>query len=194
MLSCLSHVRLFATPWTVAHRAPLSMGFSRQEHWSGLPFLTPWDLPSPGIEPKSHALAGGFFLSLCHLESLVIKKNSGGKELVTLMGKKKRHNLTSHQLYDHKRFKRQMSGNEYYPPGYLYILLAFIGEKEHLKGRGKDKFSTLASSFTSDYVRVAEAESEGSFCLGQLLSLVCTCVCAQGHHHVLWIISHTVST
>jgi len=125
-------------------------------------------------------LAGGFFLSLCHLESLVIKKNSGGKELVTLMGKKKkRHNLTSHQLHDHKRFKRQMSGNEYYPPGYLYILLAFIGGKKHLKGRGKDKFSTLASSFTSDYVRAAEAESEGSFCLGQLLSLVCTCVCAR---------------
>ena len=48
-----------------------------------------------------------------------------------------------------------MSGNEYYPPGYLYILLAFIGGKKHLKGRGKDKFSTLASSFTSDYVRAA---------------------------------------
>ena len=47
----LSHVQLFATPWTVAYQAPLSMGFSRQECWSGLPFPSPGDLPNPGIEP-----------------------------------------------------------------------------------------------------------------------------------------------
>ena len=50
------------TPWTVAHQAPLSVGFPRQEYWSGLP--SPEDLPNPGIEPKSlasPALAGGFF-------------------------------------------------------------------------------------------------------------------------------------
>ena len=47
---------LFATPWTVAHQAPLSMGFSRQEYWSGLPFPSPGDLPDPGIEPRSPAL------------------------------------------------------------------------------------------------------------------------------------------
>ena len=47
----LSHVRLFVTPWTVAYQAPLSMGFSRQEYWSGLPFPSPGDLPDPGIEP-----------------------------------------------------------------------------------------------------------------------------------------------
>ena len=52
----LSHVQLFATPWTVAYQASLSMGFSRQEHWSGLPFPSPGDLPNPGIEPKSLAL------------------------------------------------------------------------------------------------------------------------------------------
>ena len=60
----LSHVRLFATPWTVAHQAPPSMGFSRQEYWSGLPFRSPGDLPNPGIEPAplaSPALLGGFF-------------------------------------------------------------------------------------------------------------------------------------
>ena len=45
-----------ATPWTVAHQAPLSMGYSRQEYWSGLPFPSPGDLPNPGIEPKSPAL------------------------------------------------------------------------------------------------------------------------------------------
>ena len=53
MLSYLSHVQLFATPWTVVHQAPLSMGFSRQEYWSGLPFPTPEDLPNPGIKPTS---------------------------------------------------------------------------------------------------------------------------------------------
>ena len=52
----LSRVRLFATPWTVAHQAPQSMGFSRQEYWSGLPFPSPGDLPDPGIEPRSPAL------------------------------------------------------------------------------------------------------------------------------------------
>ena len=52
----LSRVRLFAIPWTVAHQAPQSMGFSRQEYWSGLPFPSPGALPDPGIEPKSPAL------------------------------------------------------------------------------------------------------------------------------------------
>ena len=46
-------VRLFATPWTVAHQAPLPMGFSRQEFWSGLPCPPPGDLPDPGIKPLS---------------------------------------------------------------------------------------------------------------------------------------------
>ena len=58
MLSC---VQLFVTPWTITHQAPLSMGFSRQEYWSGLPFPTPGDLPNPGIELAFPALAGGFF-------------------------------------------------------------------------------------------------------------------------------------
>ena len=49
------------TVWTLAHQAPLSMEFSRQEYWRGLPFPSPGDLPDPGIEPVSHALAGGFF-------------------------------------------------------------------------------------------------------------------------------------
>ena len=48
--------RLFVILWTVAHQAPLSMGFSRQEYWSGLPFPSPGDLPDPGIEPRSPAL------------------------------------------------------------------------------------------------------------------------------------------
>ena len=52
----LSRVQLFATLWTVAHQPPPSMGFSRQEYWSGLPFPSPGDLPDPGIEPRSPAL------------------------------------------------------------------------------------------------------------------------------------------
>ena len=63
MLSHFSCVWLFVTPWTVACQPPLSMGFSRQEHWSGLPCPPPGDLPNPGVEPvslTSSALAGGF--------------------------------------------------------------------------------------------------------------------------------------
>ena len=52
----LSHVRLFATPWTVAYQAPPSMGFSRQEYWSGVPLPSSGDLSDPGIEPGSPAL------------------------------------------------------------------------------------------------------------------------------------------
>ena len=52
----LSRVRLFVTPWTVAYQAPPSMGFSRQEYWSGVPFPSPGDLPDPGIEPRSPTL------------------------------------------------------------------------------------------------------------------------------------------
>ena len=57
----LCRVQLFATPWTVAHQAPQSMGFSRQEYWMGLPFPSPGDNADPGIKPTSPALAGGFF-------------------------------------------------------------------------------------------------------------------------------------
>ena len=52
----LSLFQLFATPWTVAHQASLSMAFSRQEYWTGFPFPSPGDLPDPGIEPRSPAL------------------------------------------------------------------------------------------------------------------------------------------
>ena len=64
VLSCVSCVQLFATLWTAAHQAPLSMGFSTQEYWSGLSCLPPGDLRNPGIKPvslTSLALAGVFF-------------------------------------------------------------------------------------------------------------------------------------
>ena len=62
-----AHSRLFGTPWSVAHQAPLGMEFSRQEYWSCFPFLSPGDLPNPVIKPKSlvaPALAGGFLTTL----------------------------------------------------------------------------------------------------------------------------------
>ena len=65
MIKCLSlsHVWLFATPWTVAHQAPLSVGFPREEYWSKLPFPSAGDLPDPGIEPGSPALQADSLLS-----------------------------------------------------------------------------------------------------------------------------------
>ena len=57
----LSRIRLLATPWTAAYQAPPSMGFSRQEYWSGLPFCSPGDLPDPGIESTSPALQTIFY-------------------------------------------------------------------------------------------------------------------------------------
>ena len=62
----VSRVLLLVTPWTIDRQATLSMEFSRQEYWSGLPFPTPGNLPDPGVEPVSlvfPALAGGFFTS-----------------------------------------------------------------------------------------------------------------------------------
>ena len=61
VLCVLYHVQLFATPWTVAHHAPLSVEFSRQGYWSGLPFPSPGDLPNTGTKPTSPAFAGRFF-------------------------------------------------------------------------------------------------------------------------------------
>ena len=59
LLSHFSRVRLFATPWTAAYQAPPSVGFSRQEYCSGVPFPSPRDLPNPGIEPRSPAWQAG---------------------------------------------------------------------------------------------------------------------------------------
>ena len=78
----LSHIRLFATPWTVAYQTPQSMEFSRQEYWSGLPSPSPGDLPNPGIEPRSPALQADalpseppgkpFFKAVCINPNLLI--------------------------------------------------------------------------------------------------------------------------
>ena len=75
-LLVLSCVRLFAAPWTVAHQAPLSMGFSRQEYWSGLPFPTSGDLRDPGVQPRSPVLRADSLLS----EPPRLPSDSKGKE------------------------------------------------------------------------------------------------------------------
>ena len=62
----------FVTPWTIAHQVPLSMGFPRQEYWSGLPFISPGNHPNPGTEPAYPALAGGFSTSEPERERLFI--------------------------------------------------------------------------------------------------------------------------
>ena len=62
-MKSLSHVQLFVIPWTIACKAPLSMGFIRQEYWSGLPFPSPGDLPNPGIEPGCPALQADSLLA-----------------------------------------------------------------------------------------------------------------------------------
>ena len=63
MLNCFSHIQFFVTLWTVACQSPLSVGFPRQEYWTGLPRCLPGDLPDPGIEPRSPALQADSLLS-----------------------------------------------------------------------------------------------------------------------------------
>ena len=81
---------LFATLWTIACQAPLSIGFSRQEYWSGLPYPPPGDLPDPGVEPTSlmsSALAGGFFTTSTNLGSpITIYRASLAHWLITRYG------------------------------------------------------------------------------------------------------------
>ena len=78
----LSRVRLFVTPWTVAYQAPLSMGFSRQEYWSGLPFPSPGDLPNPGIEPGFPALEADALSSILTNIYLIQKKTVKEEEKI----------------------------------------------------------------------------------------------------------------
>ena len=90
MLSCFSHVQFCETLWTVACQAPLSVGFSRQEYWSGLPLPPPGDLPNPGVEPMSlmsPALAGRFLTTLAPLANIFrccLKHLLYGQRFVTL--------------------------------------------------------------------------------------------------------------
>ena len=90
-----SSILAWRIPWTVAHQAPLSIGFFRQEYWSGLPFPSPGDLPDPGIKPvslMSPALAGGFFTT-----SMVMHGDAGKmvqfmkRQIVSNRGEKRKY-------------------------------------------------------------------------------------------------------
>ena len=105
----------FETPWTVAHKDPLSMGFSRQESWSGLPFLTPVDLPNPGIEPMSPALAGGFFTTEPPGKPVCIYAHVIKKHVKSLAGKVKvefstKGQLINYYLKESENFQVKFSG------------------------------------------------------------------------------------
>ena len=86
VLSCFRRVQLFATLWTVACQVPPSMGFSREEYWSGLLCPPPGDLPDPGIEPislKSPALAGGIFTTSTYGHKINFQVVSGQSSCLT---------------------------------------------------------------------------------------------------------------
>ena len=90
--SCFSHVQLFAALWTVAHQAPLSMGFSRQAHWSGLLCPLPGDLPDPGIPCASPALTGEFFItSTTYYLTIRKKKKKGNDAICKIMDRPRRY-------------------------------------------------------------------------------------------------------
>ena len=75
-MKSLSRVQLFAILWTIGHQAPLSMGFPRQEHWSGLPFSSPGDLPNPGIKPRSPSLQADALTSEPPGKIMIVKLES----------------------------------------------------------------------------------------------------------------------
>ena len=106
MLSHISHVQLFVTLWTVAYQAPLSMGFSRKEYWSGLPCPPPGDLSNPGIEPASPT-------SNLHWQAGALPLALPGKSLLGLRGI----NLKQ-QVLDKARDTRQRSLEGYSPEGH----------------------------------------------------------------------------
>ena len=81
-MKLLTRVQLFETPWTLAHQAPPSMEFSRQEYWRGLPFSSPGDLPDPGIEPRSTCTAGRLFTVWATREA---HEGKSGQQLVCVL-------------------------------------------------------------------------------------------------------------
>ena len=85
-MNSLSHVRLFAIPWTVAYQVPPFMGFSRQAYWSGLPLPSPGDLPDPGIEPRSPTLQANSLPSEPTGRQKKIKTNNSEYEEVAAVG------------------------------------------------------------------------------------------------------------
>ena len=146
----LSRVQLFVTPWTVALQAPLSMGFSRQEYWNGLPCPPPEDLPDPGIEPESlasPALAGGFLTTSatweaqwwwglkCHHSAITLMKqiingcHSSGWEVSVPFwweGSLGEHGYTSIHTHTHTHTHTHMSESLCCPPETITTWLLIV--------------------------------------------------------------------
>ena len=125
IVSCFSHVQLFATPWTVACQPPPSMGFSRQEYWSGLPFLSPTYLPDPGIELLSPALQADFIVwateeSICQ------------NPYINIMDQLHLFHLVAYSLPHHKQrmdtqlLRKYLSGCQTIPKLFLFVPLWFL--------------------------------------------------------------------
>jgi len=119
VLSSFSRVRLFVTPWTVGCQAPLSMGFSRQEYWGGLPFPSPGDLPDPGIEPASltsPALVGGFFITSAAWEaqsmgSQRVRRDRATTKLYLTAGMHNSRKFSNFLLWASMRLQHSMAPN-----------------------------------------------------------------------------------
>ena len=128
MLSCFSHVWLFATLWTLAHQAPLFMGFSRQEYWSRLPCPPPGDLPNPEIKPPSlmsPALAGRVFTTSTPWEAWFTISKSRKPDHQDILWKKKskaqrgRHEVgqtVEAENYQNILYCRRQAGTTPHPP------------------------------------------------------------------------------
>ena len=116
-VAALDHARFFATPWTVAHQAPLSMGFSRQQYWSGLPFHPPGDLPDPGFKPESPAL-----------QAASLPATPSGKPQKKMVWTKLGKNFKNIFKYFKKK-ELHLMNNKYMPsslPGIWHVLLQLL--------------------------------------------------------------------
>ena len=117
ILSLFSHVQLFVTLWAVAHQAPLSMGSSRQEHWSGLPCLSPGGLADPGVKPMSlvsPALAGRFFTASATWEarrSMMLAQNQAGTSAEQIESPETKPHVNGPLVHD-KRSKNTQWGKD----------------------------------------------------------------------------------
>ena len=142
MLSCFSHVWLFDTPWTAAHQAPLSMGFSRQEHWSVLLFPLPGNLPNPGIKPMSltspHYQAGSLpLVPPGMMQSMGLQRvGYDWNDLACMHARKEETKYSSSPFYEplckvlfHLTFPMTLWGS--------YVFLHFIDEETKLNALSK---------------------------------------------------------
>ena len=136
-MKSLSHVWLFAAPWTVAYQAPPSVEFSRQEYWSGLPFLSPRDLPNPGIEPRS-----------VELQADALPSESPGKPLKLILVPKwsESHSVMSDSLWPHGLYSSWKSPGQNTGVGSLSLFQGtFSTQGSTAGGGGSNKTAVLSS-------------------------------------------------